>query len=80
MMCQSLCTSEEGIRVVTVRMPPSLHEKLKAASHDHIVRGRASMNGLCVQILMDWIAAREKAAAEKAAPQQSEPHTHGDAQ
>ena len=42
---------EEPTRVVTVRIPKSLHEALKAEAHDH----RTSMNKLCISKLLQFI-------------------------
>lgn len=51
--------SKEPIRVVTVRMPESLHERLKEAT---IRRGEISMNLFCVlaiNIAIEAIASAE---------------------
>jgi predicted HicB family RNase H-like nuclease len=42
---------EEPTRVITVRIPKSLHEALKAEAHDH----RTSMNKLCISKLLQFI-------------------------
>jgi len=41
----------EPIRVITVRLPKSLHEALRAEAHDH----RTSMNKLCISKLLQFI-------------------------
>ena len=45
------CKSEEPQRVVTIRMPKSLHEKLKNKAHDD----RTSMNQFCISKLQDAV-------------------------
>ena len=42
---------QEPTRVITVRLPKSLHEALRAEAHDH----RTSMNKLCISKLMQLI-------------------------
>ena len=42
---------EEPTRVITVRLPKSLHDALKAEAHDH----RTSMNQLCISKLLQFI-------------------------
>jgi predicted HicB family RNase H-like nuclease len=42
---------EEPTRVITVRIPKSLHEALKVEAHDH----RTSMNKLCISKLLQFI-------------------------
>ncbi len=42
---------EEPTRVITVRIPKSLHEALRAEAHDH----RTSMNKLCISKLLQFI-------------------------
>ena len=42
---------EEPTRVITVRLPKSLHEALQAEAHDH----RTSMNKLCISKLLQFI-------------------------
>lgn len=42
---------EEPTRVITVRIPKSLHETLKVEAHDH----RTSMNKLCISKLLQFI-------------------------
>ncbi|MCD4727521.1 MAG: toxin-antitoxin system HicB family antitoxin [Pirellulales bacterium] len=41
----------EPTRVITVRMPKSLHEALREEAHDH----RTSMNKLCISKLLQFI-------------------------
>ncbi|MCG2683453.1 MAG: toxin-antitoxin system HicB family antitoxin [Planctomycetales bacterium] len=41
----------EPTRVITVRLPKSLHEALRAEAHDH----RTSMNKLCISKLLQFI-------------------------
>ncbi len=47
---------EERIRVITVRLPESLHEALKDEAHVH----RTSMNQLCISKLLRVIEGEEK--------------------
>ncbi len=42
---------EEPTRVITVRLPRSLHESLRAEAHDH----HTSMNKLCISKLVQFI-------------------------
>jgi predicted HicB family RNase H-like nuclease len=42
---------EEPTKVITVRIPKSLHEALRAEAHDH----RTSMNKLCISKLLQYI-------------------------
>jgi predicted HicB family RNase H-like nuclease len=44
-------TPEEPTRVITVRLPRSLHEALRVEAHEH----RTSMNKLCVSKLLQFI-------------------------
>jgi predicted HicB family RNase H-like nuclease len=44
-------TEDEPIRVITVRLPKSLHESLKAEAHLH----QTSMNQLCISKLLQLI-------------------------
>ena len=44
-------TDEEPTRVITVRLPKSLHDALRAETHEH----RTSMNKLCISKLLQWI-------------------------
>ena len=44
-------THEERIRVITVRLPESLHDALRAEAHVH----RTSMNQLCISKLLQCI-------------------------
>jgi predicted HicB family RNase H-like nuclease len=54
----------EPTRVITVRLPESLHEALKAEASDH----NTSMNKLCISKLLQVLIENEKAAqAQKAA-------------
>jgi hypothetical protein len=43
--------AEEPTRVITVRLPRSLHEALRAEAHEH----RTSMNKLCISKLLQFI-------------------------
>ena len=43
---------EEPTRVITVRLPKSLHEALRVEAHEH----HTSMNKLCVSKLLQFIA------------------------
>ena len=51
--------SQEPTRVITVRLPKSLHEALRAEAHDH----KTSMNKLCISKLLQVLAESEAAAA-----------------
>ena len=42
---------DEPTRVITVRLPKSLHETLRAEAHEH----RTSMNKLCISKLLQFI-------------------------
>jgi predicted HicB family RNase H-like nuclease len=42
---------EEPTRVITVRLPKSMHESLRAEAHEH----RTSMNKLCISKLLQFI-------------------------
>ena len=53
---------QEVTRVITVRLPASLHEFLKAEAHDH----KTSINQLCITKLLH-VMADEAAAEEEAA-------------
>jgi predicted HicB family RNase H-like nuclease len=44
-------TPQEPTRVITVRLPRSLHEMLRAEAHEH----RTSMNKLCISKLLQFI-------------------------
>lgn len=48
---QEIDPKEEPTRVITVRIPKSLHEALKVEAHDH----RTSMNKLCISKLLQFI-------------------------
>ena len=41
----------EPTRVITVRLPKSLHEALRVEAHEH----RTSMNKLCISKLLQFI-------------------------
>ena len=41
----------EPTKVITVRMPKSLHEALRAEAHEH----QTSMNKLCISKLLQFI-------------------------
>ena len=43
--------NEEPTRVITVRLPKSLHEALRVEAHEHCV----SMNKLCISKLLQFI-------------------------
>ena len=45
------CSSFEPTRVITVRLPKSLHESLRAEAHEK----RTSMNKLCISKLLQFI-------------------------
>jgi predicted HicB family RNase H-like nuclease len=49
-------SDREAQRVVTVRMPRSLHETLKAEAEQH----RVSINTLCISKLMKLLDAQER--------------------
>ena len=55
----SLADGREPTRVITVRLPKSLHESLRAEAHDR----KTSMNQLCISKLLQVIES-EMAAAE----------------
>ena len=44
-------TPPEPTRVITVRLPKSLHEALRAEAHEHLT----SMNKLCISKLLQFI-------------------------
>jgi predicted HicB family RNase H-like nuclease len=48
---QAKDTCEEATRVITVRLPKSLHEALRNEAHNH----RTSMNQLCISKLLQFI-------------------------
>ena len=54
---------DEATRVITVRLPESLHEALKKEADDH----RTSMNKLCISKLLQVLVESENAAASMAA-------------
>jgi predicted HicB family RNase H-like nuclease len=43
--------AQEETRVITVRLPKSLHDALKAEAHEY----RTSMNRLCISKLLQFI-------------------------
>ncbi len=53
---------KEPTRVITVRLPKSLHEALKAEAHDR----HTSMNQLCIAKLLKMIEDEEAASAQQA--------------
>ena len=55
----------EPTRVITVRLPESLHEALKAEASDH----NTSMNKLCISKLLQVLIENEKAAQAQALAQ-----------
>ena len=57
-------SKNEVTRVITVRLPESLHEALKAEASDH----NTSMNKLCISKLLQVLVENEKAAKNSAAP------------
>jgi predicted HicB family RNase H-like nuclease len=48
---QDIDLKEEPTRVITVRIPKSLHEALRVEAHDH----RTSMNKLCISKLLQYV-------------------------
>ncbi len=56
-------SKNEPTRVITVRLPESLHEALKAEASDH----NTSMNKLCISKLLQVLIEDEKAAQAAAA-------------
>lgn len=56
-------SKNEPTRVITVRLPESLHEALKAEASDH----NTSMNKLCISKLLQVLIEDEKAAQAMAA-------------
>ncbi len=60
--------TNEPTRVITVRLPESLHEALKAEASDH----NTSMNKLCISKLLQVLVENEKATS---APAPSRPVT-----
>jgi len=56
-------SKNEPTRVITVRLPESLHEALKAEANDH----NTSMNKLCISKLLQVLVENEKAAQAAAA-------------
>jgi len=55
---------DEATRVITVRLPESLHEALKKEADDH----KTSMNKLCISKLLQVLVEAEKAAARASSP------------
>ena len=62
---------DEATRVITVRLPESLHEALKKEADDH----RTSMNKLCISKLLQVLVESENAAAAAKAASGSTPAT-----
>jgi predicted HicB family RNase H-like nuclease len=64
-------SKNEPTRVITVRLPESLHEALKAEASDH----NTSMNKLCISKLLQVLVENERAqsAANAAAIRQTSP-------
>lgn len=58
-------SKNEPTRVITVRLPESLHEALKAEASDH----NTSMNKLCISKLLQVLVENEKAAQAAQAAQ-----------
>jgi len=54
----SFADGHEPTRVITVRLPKSLHEALRAEAHDH----KTSMNKLCISKLLQTLEEEEAAA------------------
>ena len=59
----SAADGREPTRVITVRLPKSLHESLRAEAHDR----KTSMNQLCISKLLQVIDAELVAAEERSA-------------
>jgi len=55
---------EEPVRVITVRLPESLHEALKAEAHDY----NTSMNHLCISKLLKILEETQSIQQPEAAP------------
>jgi predicted HicB family RNase H-like nuclease len=64
-------SKNEPTRVITVRLPESLHEALKAEASDH----NTSMNKLCISKLLQVLIENEKAQAAAAGAVQTRPTT-----
>lgn len=62
-------SKNEPTRVITVRLPESLHEALKAEASDH----NTSMNKLCISKLLQVLVENEKAAQAAAAAATARP-------
>ena len=58
-------SKHEPTRVITVRLPESLHEALKAEANDH----NTSMNKLCISKLLQVLVDGEKQGQPQSAPQ-----------
>lgn len=58
---------DEATRVITVRLPESLHEALKKEADDH----RTSMNKLCISKLLQVLVESDNAAASVSTPASS---------
>ena len=63
---KSASGKNEATRVITVRLPESLHESLKAEAADH----NTSMNKLCISKLLQALIEEEE--AQRAAAQQAQ--------
>lgn len=61
-------TEQETTRVITVRMPQSLHESLKTEAHEH----KTSMNQLCISKLLQFIDGELVPSEQPAAGSQAE--------
>ena len=62
---------DEATRVITVRLPESLHEALKKEADDH----RTSMNKLCISKLLQVLVESENAAASVGSAVSATPST-----
>ena len=62
---------DEATRVITVRLPESLHEALKKEADDH----RTSMNKLCISKLLQVLVESENAAASVGSSNSTVPGT-----
>ena len=62
-------SKNEPTRVITVRLPESLHEALKAEASDH----NTTMNKLCISKLLQVLVENEKAAQAAAAAATARP-------
>ena len=57
-------SKNEATRVITVRLPESLHEALKAEASDH----NTSMNKLCISKLLQVLVENEKSSEKSTGP------------